>query len=353
MEWSSEIEQELRQRLVLLEPLGEYVETLVRQLLAVDEIRSHAISHRLKSRSSTREKLGREEKAYSSLGDIHDLLGVRVVTYFPDEVDQVARVIEQEFDVKQDESIDRRADLDPDRFGYISLHYVVCLGEDRLKLRELGQYAGLTFELQVRSILQHAWAEIEHDFGYKTRQAIPRSLKRRFARLAGMLEIADSEFQAIRDDATAYQQEVERAVRGRMPVGIDQDSLRAFVIQNESVRIADEIIASYGGGHPLEPMDESFIGRRAAALQYLGLTTIDEVATALADLLEIITRFARLWLKDNHAFAPGISLFYLAYVVAARNLEEPEIAAWLERSNIDADAHKILTTYRQALDAET
>lgn len=354
MEWSNELEREFRQRMETLGPLGEYVETLVRQLLSVGGVRSHTISHRLKSLASTREKLGREEKPYASLDELHDLLGIRIVTYFPDEVDAVARVIEQEFAIQEDESVDRRAALDPDRFGYISLHYVVRLTDDRCKLRELSRYAGQPFEIQIRSILQHAWAEIEHDFGYKTRQAIPRSIKRRFARLAGLLEVADSEFQAIREDAIAYQKQVAEEVRDRTTsVGIDQDSLRAFVAQSKAVHRGDETIAAYGGGEPLEPARDSFLGHRAATLQQLGLTTIEEVASALDDLFDVTMAFAKDWLEGReHSFVSGISLFYLAYVVAARTLDEPALREWLQRNRMyGVDAQKVLGTYRRALKA--
>ena len=56
-----------------------------------------------------------------------DLLGVRIITYFPDEVDKAAKLVEREFCVDPDNSVDKRSILDPDRFGYLSLHYVLTL----------------------------------------------------------------------------------------------------------------------------------------------------------------------------------------------------------------------------------
>ena len=74
------------------------------------------------------------------------------------------------------------------------------LKTDRAGLAEYQRFTGQIVEVQVRTILQHAWAEIEHDIQYKSLRTIPTEIRRRFVALAGMLEIADREFQAI-DDA--------------------------------------------------------------------------------------------------------------------------------------------------------
>ena len=96
-----------------------------------------------------------------------DITGVRVITYFADQVDEIAKVMEGEFNIDIKNSIDKRDILDPDRFGYLSLHYViVSLSSARCALAEYRSFSELKAEVQVRSILQHAWAEIEHDLGY-------------------------------------------------------------------------------------------------------------------------------------------------------------------------------------------
>ena len=144
------------------------METLLRQLLREREIPVHSISSRLKSRGSLAKKVERKGTSYSDLSDVTDLAGLRIVTYFSDQVDEIAGLIESEFQLDHHNSIDKRADLDPDRFGYLSLHYVVSLSPSRAALTEYRALAGLKAEIQIRSILQHAWAEIEHDLGYKT-----------------------------------------------------------------------------------------------------------------------------------------------------------------------------------------
>lgn len=70
------------------------------------------------------EKLNRPGKAYQELGDVTDLVGLRIITYLPEDVDGVAQIIEDEFAIDRVNSIDKRLTSDPDRFGYASLHKV-------------------------------------------------------------------------------------------------------------------------------------------------------------------------------------------------------------------------------------
>jgi len=154
------------------------LERLLGQLVRDADIKVHSITHRLKARDSLKRKLSPRESRYEALQSVTDIMGVRITTYFSDEVDKIASVIEREFVVDPENSINKRAMLDPDRFGYLSLHYVVSLNPTRLGLREYSRFSGCKAEIQIRSILQHAWAEIEHDLGYKTIHAIPSEIRR-------------------------------------------------------------------------------------------------------------------------------------------------------------------------------
>jgi hypothetical protein len=95
------------------------------------------------------------------------------------------------------------------KFGYQSKHLLVTLGEDRSKLVENAAFKQLVCEVQVRTLLQHAWAEMEHDIQYKSDKEIPLDLKKRFSALAGLLELADREFQSIQKDSENLKEAVK------------------------------------------------------------------------------------------------------------------------------------------------
>src|SRR5438034_11106631 len=121
--------------------------------------------------------------------------------------------------------------IEEDRFGYQSIHYLVKLTPQRARLPEYDPFALSIAEIQVRTILQHAWAEIEHDIQYKSVETIPSSLKRRFMLLAGMLEIVDREFEAVQKEDEQLRREARVSVQqGRLDkVEITPDALRAYL----------------------------------------------------------------------------------------------------------------------------
>lgn len=210
---------------------ADRVQELLTILLKRADIQPHSITNREKSPASLREKIQRDDKSYANpLEDITDLAAVRVITYFPTDVDKVVPIIEREFDVDPDHSVDKRKTADPAVFGYASVHLVVGLSADRLRLAEYSVFNRLKCEIQVRTILQHAWAEIEHDIVYKSSHDIPFELRRRFASLAGLLEIADREFEFLRHDETRVRDEIQSTIQSDdLRIPIDMESLSFYL----------------------------------------------------------------------------------------------------------------------------
>jgi putative GTP pyrophosphokinase len=164
------------------------------------------------------------------LSQITDLTGVRIITFFLKTVDQIDYIIRQEFEVI--EKIDKSVILEQEeRFGYQSIHYLVKLKANRVTLVEYRKFKDLIAEVQVRTILQHAWAEIEHDIQYKSVEVIPATVRRRFMALAGLLEIADREFQAIQHEDERLRDKARESVqKGELDqVEITPDALKAYL----------------------------------------------------------------------------------------------------------------------------
>lgn len=164
------------------------------------------------------------------LHDISDLAGVRVIAFFPRTVEEVGDCIREEFVVVEHTDHSRTLRQE-ERFGYQSEHYLVQLDSKRTRLPEYQAHLGLVAEIQVRTILQHAWAEIEHDIQYKSSITIPDTIRRRFMALAGVLEIADREFQAIQDEDKLLKERSKMSIAtGSLDnVEITGDALRPYV----------------------------------------------------------------------------------------------------------------------------
>lgn len=216
--------QQLFRQFQKLRPQLEKIESeaynLLQHALREQGIYVTAIEHRMKAEKSLAGKLERKGWKYKSIDDITDLVGLRVITFYNDEVDKVAMIAKGLFDIDWHESVDKRKLHDLDSFGYNSLHYI-C----RLKS------GGPRFELQMRTALQHVWSTIEHDTGYKGDVKIPREYVRQFSRLAGMMELIDEEFSRLRLALTDYRRQTLSLVKsGQLDdVPLSRESFRNYL----------------------------------------------------------------------------------------------------------------------------
>ncbi|MCE0487916.1 DUF429 domain-containing protein [Ornithinimicrobium sediminis] len=134
------------------------------------------------------------------LREITDQIGVRVITFVHSDVAAVADLLADQLRVLDDRDMGQET-AQEGRFGYASRHVLVTLDDARAASPEFAPLRDRTASVQVRTVLQHAWAEFEHDIRYKG--SIPEEhapdLDRRFTLAAGLLELADREFSTIRD----------------------------------------------------------------------------------------------------------------------------------------------------------
>jgi len=229
--------------------LAGVVARIIEECLVKRGVKIHSVQYRAKDPTSFGKKAAIPSETDSTkpqypspLDQIADLAGVRVITHFPGTLADIDSLLKEEFEIteRSDKSLEL---IEEDRFGYQSIHYLVRIKATRAGLAEYERFAAAIAEVQVRTILQHAWAEIEHDIQYKSATAIPSEIHRRFMALAGMLEIADREFQAIQDADRQLRAEARKMVkRGELAgVEITPDALKLFLDERlgSDARISD------------------------------------------------------------------------------------------------------------------
>ena len=215
--------------------IKEFMLKYLRNLICVDnKILIAGIEGRVKEYKSLEKKLELKGHKYKSVFDITDLVGLRIITFYKDEVDYIASLIEKNFDIDYQNSIDKRKMYEVDRFGYMSLHYICSIPKS---LYEDSTYPNLNevkFEIQMRTELQHVWATIFHDTGYKSDVEVPREYIRRLARLEGMLEVADDEFLTIRNEIDSYRNKIRSLVsKGEFKdISFNIDSYQSYLALN-------------------------------------------------------------------------------------------------------------------------
>ncbi len=219
-----------------LEQLAEQVSSMLLKALREQNIQLNTFERRVKTEDSLTGKLEKKGNKYRTIYDITDLVGIRAVTYYTDDVDKVAAIAKQIFDIDWKNSVDKRKHQ-LDSFGYLSLHYICYLKEGPLR--------DIPFEIQMRTALQHVWSAIEHDIGYKGAVKLPPEFVRQFSRLAGMLEMADDEFSRLRTAMSEYRRQVHSLVKSGQfsEVSLSTESFRQFLELRPFDRLNQRIAA--------------------------------------------------------------------------------------------------------------
>ncbi len=226
-----DVVEEYREKLSTYESFTKKLHSLISELLENEGVKVHLIESRVKDVKSFSDKIVRPNKVYNSpLNDVTDLSGLRVIVYYNDDILKVAKVIEQEFEKLECEDTHQQNNYDADSFGYLSLHYIVKINKSRSSLKEWSRFKSIKSEIQIRTVLQHSWAAISHALQYKNENDVPKPLRRKLFRLAGLFELADEEFMSVRDRARSDKTDVKESIAsGDTDIGISPISIEEFI----------------------------------------------------------------------------------------------------------------------------
>lgn len=213
----------------LYDSLAQSVVQILKSIMKSEKISFVDVPYRIKTKDSCSGKL-KKKSHYTSFEDMTDIAGLRVITLVESDLEKVSKIIAENFNVHKDDSGDKADLLGADKFGYRSIHFVCDIGQQRVQFPEFSLFKGLCFEIQIRTALSHAWAEIEHDRGYKLGGELPAHLKRRFNLLSGLLESADLEFNRLSEEINLYKIKLQEAGKDELlDQGINKLSLINFL----------------------------------------------------------------------------------------------------------------------------
>jgi ppGpp synthetase/RelA/SpoT-type nucleotidyltranferase len=138
-----------------------------------------------------------------------DLCGGRIIVPTKAEVGMISKFIEDHFEIDRENSVDVSKKLKTSEFGYRGIHYIVQFKQGIFPTKDIDveipiEIFGLRAEIQVKTILEHAWGVFTHDRAYKGAFKIPEKWEREMAALAAILEDADSSFARVEDGLKRY-----------------------------------------------------------------------------------------------------------------------------------------------------
>jgi ppGpp synthetase/RelA/SpoT-type nucleotidyltranferase len=145
-------------------------------------------------------KLEAEEQPYRIQDYISDLIGIRIVCLYEDQIALIAAILQQHFQIYEVTDKISAIEGTEGSFGYKGLHMDLALTDDLAAQEKYQEFADLSIEVQTRSLIQDAWSVLDHKIKYK--KSIPNDLRRRINILSALFELADREFKEIRN-ATA------------------------------------------------------------------------------------------------------------------------------------------------------
>ncbi|MGO1838416.1 GTP pyrophosphokinase [Microbacterium gubbeenense] len=194
MDIEAEVKEAMRaydRNLVEYRALTEALESEIPLHLRQWGVADFRVEARVKKRGSFEKKV-RRDPARAVL----DIVGVRVMAFFRSDLAQVEKMTRRLFEVVEESYIDKGDLLGDESFGYRSVQFVARTREGSVFA---AVPAGIPVEIQIRTMLEHVWAEVEHDFRYKPLSEPPNpDINRRFALTAALLEQADRNLDDIR-----------------------------------------------------------------------------------------------------------------------------------------------------------
>ena len=247
--------------------LKNYIQGLLDKAIQEGKLdkESVEIKSRTKEIESFKGKISRDDKKLKykdPLSEITDLVGIKIMlTSLKDEniVYELLK-LEMKDNIDKENSVDKTEDIKKERkFGYLGRHLVVFYDENMFELgkhlinKEIhpSHFKGLRAEIQVKTLLQHVWAEVEHKARYKAGEELSNDKKRYFDRLAALIEVADDLFKDLVEESEKINQISKQKIQKEQEAlesqseQTQQESKKDSKDKKQSPAVSSETIALY------------------------------------------------------------------------------------------------------------
>lgn len=307
---------------------GKRIVRALNAALKAADFSPHSVTWRVKKAKAYETKMRRDP-----MRPVQDLVGIRIITKFRDDAATAEAIVRSVLRVDNSTYVDKMSMLSSKEFGYTSLQFVGRLMPKQTETRpqwlidEAHDFGWMgagqdTVEIQIRSVLQHAWAEVDHDIVYKPKGFVSEAIKRRFALTAALLEMADENLDSIRNEIALNREDI-------VPDELAGDFVERFTETDRNSLALDKLITMALGlpfGRPLLLERELSTAVRLAGWGRAGFNAlhrtvaIQENATLALRMAIVCTDLGHNLLMSEaggHANKPalafpGIGLYWLA-----------------------------------------
>lgn len=296
-----ELNKWIDESLPKFELLGKHIAFIIETLLQQNEVAYLSVSYRTKTKEGIIEKVSRKNYR-KPIDELTDVSGVRVILYLESDIAKVSEIIKSTFNIDETNSMSNENRLSSDKIGYRSVHYVCDIGENRIALKEYEYISGLKCEIQIRTMLQHAQAELTHDRNYKLGTNLPLQIQRKINLFSGMLEIADQGFSEIVSSIEKYKELIDSNDLGQLTLQkINSINLYKFVEEiTKEMGLELTPVYDWEGDSSKEILEE---------LKFSGLNSFKEITEAIPENYSEVCKLNGVYL-NIYAFLRDIMLIH-------------------------------------------
>ena len=274
--------------LTLYEEYATRIRNLIQDLVELEGVEFYAIEGWAKPPAELLSLLSSmEEEELSGV----DLVTVRVLLRFPEDVLKIEEVIRSEFEIDSSRSVPSSGLEDPYRFGYPAVVYILSLSHIRAGLREWAKYRNLNFRLELRTMLQEAWATIFPKVNQTVGSISEKKLTRELVLLAALLEKADQGFLSLRNEIKDEALLVPPASQNKIGANKSLEAEKVFtdeelynLFHDDSSILTKWNAASIEAGFPAFTPSADYLRESFNYLWVAGIDTLSEVRKFLADM---------------------------------------------------------------------